>query len=136
MKVNFDSVSFGNSNIRYHDKNYNILEVFDDNQNLVRRTKYDKLCRDVDCEVFNKEKKVISHLHKEYIPEGCIETYKSKTQEYVRVIKTFVKDSFTHYVETFTSKTSPSSSYVNEFIRDMKGNLVKIINNGKVINLR
>ena len=137
MKVNFDSVSFGCKNVCYHNSTHNIKEVFDDDgRKLLRRIKYDKQCRDVDCVEFNSDKKVISHLHKEYTPDGCIETYKSRTQEYIRVIKTFVKDSYTHYVEKFTSKTSPEKSYVNEFIRDIKGNLVKIINNGKIINLK
>lgn len=137
MKVNFDSVSFGCKNICYHDSTHNIKEVFDDDgRKLLRRIKYDKQCRDVDCEEFNSDKKVISHMHKEYTPDGCIETYKSRTQEYIRVIKTFVQDSYIHHVEKFTSKTSPEKSYVNEFISDKLGKLVKIINNGKVINLK
>ena len=49
---------------------------------------------------------------------------------------TVVKDSFTHMIETYTSKTSPECNYVNEFVRDITGKLVKIINNGKMINLR
>lgn len=85
--------------------------------------------------LFDKERKVIGHLHKEYTPDGCIETYKSKTQEYVRVIRTLTDDTFTRHIEIFTSKTSPESNYVNEFVRDLKGKLIKIINNGKVINL-
>lgn len=137
MNVNFDSVSFGCKNICYHDKTYNIKEVFDDDgRNLIRRIKYDKQCRDVDCEEFDRDKKVISHMHKEYTPDGCIETYKSTTQEYIREIKTVVKDSFTHHIEKFTSNTSPESNYVNEFIRDITGKLVKIINNGRIINLK
>lgn len=135
MKICFNPVSFGNSDIRYHDKTHNIMETFDDRNNLVKRIKYDKLCREIDCVEFNEKKQIISHQHKEYTPDGCVETYKSKTQEYIRVIKTVVRDSFTHNIEQFTSKTSPGSNYINEFIRDLKGNLVKIINNGKVINL-
>ena len=136
MRVNFDSVSFGCKNICYHDKTHNIKETFDDQNNLIRITKYDKQCRDVDTKEFNQKKEVITHQHKEYTSNGCIETYKSKTQEYVREIKTVVKDSFTHMIETYTSKTSPECNYVNEFVRDITGKLVKIINNGKMINLR
>lgn len=136
MKIIFNSVSFGNRSIRYHDNTHNIKETFDDSHNLIRIIKYDKQCRDVDCQEFNKEKKVIGHLHKEYTPDGCIETYKSKNQEYIRINRTLKEDSFTHYIEIFTSKTSPESNYVNEFIRDKFGKLVKIINNGKIINLK
>ena len=136
MKVNFSPVSFGNRDIRYYDTNHNILETFDDRQNLIRRIKYDKLCRDVDSVEFNEKKEVIGHLHKEYTPDGCIETYKSKTQEYVREIKTFVKDSFTHHIEKFASKTSPQNNYINEFVRDATGKLVKVINNGKVLIIK
>lgn len=135
MKICLNSVSFGNRDISFHDKTHNILETYDDNEHLIRRTKYDKQFRDVDCQVFDKERKVIGHLHKEYTPDGCIETYKSKTQEYVRVIRTLTDDTFTRHIEIFTSKTSPESNYVNEFVRDLKGKLIKIINNGKVINL-
>ena len=103
MKVNFNPVSFGNKDIRYHDTSHNILETFDNRQNLVRIVKYDKFCRDVDCKEFNENKEVIGHLHKEYTSDGCIETYKSKTQEYVREIKTVIKDSFIHHIEKFTS---------------------------------
>jgi len=136
MKVNFSSISFGNKDIRYHDEKHNIIETFDDRQNLIRRVKYDKLCRDVDSVEFNEKKEVIGHLHKKYTQDGYIETYKSKTQEYVREIKTFVKDSFTHYIEKFTSKTSPQNNYINEFIRDAAGKLVKVINNGKVLYIK
>ena len=51
-------------------------------------------------------------------------------------IKTIAKDSFTHHIEIFTSKTSPESNYINEFVRDMKGKLVKVINNGKVLIIK
>lgn len=136
MKVNFDFVSFGNRSIRFPDNTHSIMETYDDTNHLIRRIKYDKQCRDVDSQEFNKEKKVISHLHKEYTADGCVETYKSKSQEYVRVIKTIAKDSFTHHIEIFTSKTSPESNYINEFVRDMKGKLVKVINNGKVLIIK
>ena len=136
MKVNFNSVSFGDRNICYHDQTHNIKETYDDRNHLIRITKYDKQCRDVDTQEFNEKREVIAHQHKKYTPDGSIETYKSKTQEYIRVIKTFAEDSFTHRTETFTSKTSPESNYVNEFIHDKFDKLVKVITNGKVIDLK
>ena len=33
--------------------------------------------------------------------------------------------------DDFKSKTSPNKNYINEFVYDLKNNLVKIINNGK-----
>lgn len=136
MKINLDSATFGNRNIRYHDKTHNIMETYDERNNLIKRVKYDKQCKDVDCIEFDDKKQIISHQHKKYTNNGCIETYKSKSQEYIREIKIIVKDSFTHHFETYTSKTSPQNNYVNEFIRDIEGKLVKMINNGKVIDLK
>lgn len=136
MKINFDSVSFGDKNIYYHDKTHNIKETLDDRNNLIRITKYDKLGRDVDCVELNEKKEIIGHLHKEYSHDGLIETYKNKTQEYVRELRTVIENNFTRCIEIFKSKTSPQNNYVNEYIRDISGRLVKIINNGKVINLK
>ena len=59
--------------------------------------------------------------------------HKNEYQEYKRIIKNEKRGSFVHHIEEFISKTSPKNNYVNEFIRDFTGKLVKIINNGKII---
>lgn len=133
MKVGLNTVSFGVKKIKYHNDTHNIMEIFDVNNRLKSRTEYDKLCRDLDSKEFDENRKIVAHLHKEYTSDGCTETFKSESQEYTRETKTFIKDKFTHYVEKFTSKTSPKSSYINEFVRDAAGKLIKVICNGKVI---
>ncbi len=135
MKINFSSVSFGNKNINSSEETQKIAETFDDKHNLVRLTKYDKQGRDVDTFEYNEKKEITSHQHKKYTQNGLIETYKSKNQEYTRIIKKETRGSYIYHIEEFISKTSPQSNYINEFVRDLAGKLVKIINNGKVIQI-
>ena len=133
MKINFSFFSFGNKNIHSIDGNYNVKETFDDNHNLIRLTRYDEKGRDIDTFEYNDKKEITAHQHKKYTSYGLIETYKNEHQEYRRIIKNEKRGSFVHHIEEFISKTSPKNNYVNEFIRDLTGKLVKIINNGKII---
>ena len=133
MKIDSDFLSFGNKNIHCFDKNHNVKETFDDNHNLIRVTRYDEKGRDIDTFEYNDKKEITAHQHKEYTSYGLIETYKSEHQEYRRIIKNEKRGSFVYHIEEFISQTSPKNNYVNEFIRDLTGKLVKIINNGKII---
>ena len=133
MKINLNCISFGNENIDYHDKRNNVKGTFDDKHHLIRLTKYDIQNRDTDTFEYNENKQVIGHQHKKYTPDGLIETYKNQHQEYKRIIKNEKRGSFVYHIEEFISQTSPKNNYVNEFIRDFTGKLVKIINNGKII---
>ncbi len=135
MKINFDVIPSGEKKIRYHNLTHNIMDVFDKNQNLKRQVAYNKTALDIETKEFDENHNIIGRIHKKYTQDGCIETYDGVKQQYIREIKHFIKDSLTHYVEKYTSKTSPEKNYINEYIRDLNGKLVKIIINGKTIYL-
>ncbi len=132
MKVIFNTISFKSENINLHREK----EIYDENNKLIRLIKYDEFGRDTDSFEYNANREIIGYQHKEYTDNGCIETYKNQFQQYRRITKTELKDSNTHYIEEFISVTSPEKNYINEFVRDIAGKLIKVINNGKVVNLK
>ncbi len=135
MKIFFSTLSFGERTNTYKIGKNTVTEVFDDKNALIKRIEYDEFNRDVDSKWFGSTGKLSEHLHKEYYKkadeEGVVETFKNKTQEYVRKSYTRFENGLKHVFDDFQSKTG--KNYINDFVYDKLGNLVKIINNGKVI---
>ncbi len=127
-------VSFGDLTMTRYEDGSKIVESFNDNIRL-KRLVYDSKDRIVDSVCFDNLGKKISHKHKEYIENGCIESYKDLKQEYVRRTQMVIEPPFKRFLEHFTSITSPDKSYVAEFIRTLENKLVKVIVNGKIINV-
>lgn len=136
MRIQFNNISFSEKVKIYKKDDNKVIEHYDENNHLIKSFVLDKYKRDIDSKHFDKDGNVIFHMHKEYSPNGMVETFKDKYQEYTRTIHIEIIDSMMHRIEEFCSKTSPKSNYVNEFIHDVSGKLVKIINNGKEIILK
>ncbi len=138
MKIFFSILCFGEKTNTYRVGRNTVTEVFDDKNTLIKRIEYDEFRRDVDSMWFDSSGELQEHLHKEYYEKinekGMIETFFGKSQEYVRKSYTKFENGFKHTVDDFQSKTG--KNYINEFIHDKLGNLVKIINNGKVISIK
>lgn len=130
MKLLFSTINFRNQN--YH----KVSERYDDRNFLLSRTIYDEFGRDTDTKWFDSDGKIIGSMHKEYLENGLVESFKNNSQEYVRKCYTIIKDGFKHSIEEYVSKTSPQKNYINEFVYDFMGNLIKLINNGKEILLK
>lgn len=130
------NITFGNYTQTYKNKNNTITEYYNDNNILFRKVEYDEFKRDIDSKEFNPFGIITSHLHKEYYKtaceEGCIETFKDKYQQYIRKSCSKIEDGFKHKIDDFKSLTSPDKSYVNDFVHDKTGKLVKVISNGKI----
>ena len=135
MKILCSTVCFGEKTNIYKIGSNTVTEVFDNCNNIIKRIEYDEFNRDVDSKWFNSAGKLQEHLHKDYYKkeneEGCIETFKNLYQEYTRKSYTKIENGFKHVVDDFRSKTG--KSYINDFVHDMCGNLIKIINNGQEI---
>ncbi len=138
MKINFNSLNFCE-----HQRNYQIGEnlikdYFDDNNRIIRQEKYDTLGRNICTNWFDKNGSIIEFMKKDYFKseteDGFIETYKSKTQEYIRKSYTKIENNLKHHIDDYKSRTG--KSYYNDFVHDIFGNLIKIITNGKVIELK
>ena len=139
MNIKFCQIRFGDTKKIHYAQNHKIEERFDDNGILDRRIEYDALGRDIDSKQFDNKGNIISHLHKDYYEKdsekGYIETYKDTNQEYTRKTYTKFEDSIKRNVDEYTSKSNPKASYINEFIYDLSGKLLRILNNKKEINL-
>jgi len=137
MKIFFSTINFCEKLNIYKSGKNTVKEVFDDNNKMVKRIEYDEFNRDVDAKSFDVSGELQEHLHKEYYKktneEGVLETFKNKTQEYVRKSYTKVENGFKYTVDDFQSKTK---NYKNEFVHDTMGKLIKVINNGQVINIK
>ena len=138
MKVFISTVNFGEKSNTYKIGKNTVTETFDDKNTLIKRIEFDEFNRDVDSKWFDTSGEIQEHLNKEYYEKvnekGMIETFSGRFQEYVRKFYTKFENGYKHTVDDFRSKKG--KNYINEFIHDKSGNLVKIINNGKVISIR
>ncbi len=127
-----NNIAFGNYTQTYKKHNNTITEHYYDNNVLFRKVEYDEFKRDIDAKDFNMFGIVTSHQHKDYYKtageEGCIENYKDKYQQYVRKTCTKIENGLKHVIDDFRSLTSPDKSYVNDFIHDSTGKLIKLVN--------
>ena len=82
-------------------------------------------------ERFNDNGEFKDILEFSYLPNKKTEHYRSKNQEYTRIITEEIKNYFKHITETYISKTKPENNYVRESIRDLSGKIIQIINNGQ-----
>lgn len=135
MKIYTNQITFVNKTKTYNEGGIKTHEIFDDNNILIKRIQYDSFDRAIDTKTFNVSGEITDHMHKEYFENGYVETFKNATQEYTRKAYTIIKDTLTHRVEEYISKTSPENNYINEFVRDLSGKLIRIINNGKITQL-
>lgn len=137
MNIGVNIINFTSQQKEYNLGKHKVTEIYSDDGILQKRLEYDEFNRDVDSKNYDEKGVLIDYQHKDYYEKqnekGCIETYKSKTQEYTRKSYTKYENGLKHTVDDFKSKTT---SYINEFISDLSGKLVKIINNGNVIDLR
>lgn len=127
-------VSFGDLSVTYYENGSKVVESFQ-NDKKVKRLVYDEQDRIVDSVNFDKFGKKLSHQHKTFTKTGCIESFKDFNQEYVRETELIIEPPLKRFLEKFTSISSPDKSYIAEFIRTMENRLVKIIINGKIINV-
>ena len=102
----------------------------------IKRLTYDSSNRCIDTKVFDKNGTLIESMHKDFYGENFIEIFKNNFQEYTRRVSIIIKNNLKIRSEEFISKTSPSSNYINEYIYDLKNNLLEIINNGKSIKIK
>lgn len=137
MRISTVSIIFREVQKKYSIGENTVKYVYDDDNILVRREEDDVSGRNTDTKWYDKEGNVKEVMHKDYFKttdeEGFVETFKSKTQEYTRKAYTKFENGFKHVIDDFNSKTG--ESYYNDFIHDLSGKLLKIINNGKVIEL-
>lgn len=138
MKISFKNIDFLGKQHSYKIGKNTVVEHSDDNDVLIKRIEYDEFSRDVDSKTFDKRGNVLEHLHKDYYEseneEGIIETFKSSTQEYKRKSYTKIENGFKHFIDDFQSKSG--KNYINDFVHDLSGNLIKIINNKKEFYIR
>lgn len=138
MKINPVSTNFFGYSQKYQIGNHSFEDVFDDNDVLIKRSELDEKNRLVETVWFDEKGNMKELLHKDYYvknnEKGYIETYASTHQEYIRKVYEKTEDGFRHVVDDFKSKTG--KSYINDFVHDLSGKLVKIISNGKVTMIK
>lgn len=134
MRINPISINFYGYSQKYKIGNNSLEDIFDDNDVLIKRYELDDKNRLVETVLFDELGNVEEFLHKDYFEKenekGFIETYVGPHQEYIRKSYEKTENGFRHVIDDFKSKTG--KSYINDFVHDMSGKLVKIISNGKI----
>ena len=134
--MQISNITFGQKVNIYRKGENTIKEVFDDKNRLSRLIEYDKFDRDIEAKSFDSSGNIIEHMSKTYTENGMIEHFKNAFQEYTRKTYTIIENGIKHRVEEFKSKTNPNCNYINEFIYDISGKLIKLISNGKITDLK
>ena len=134
--MQISNITFGQKVNIYRKGENTIKEVFDDKNRLSRLIEYDKFDRDIEAKSFDTYGNIIERMSKTYTDNGMIEHFKNAFQEYTRKTYTIIENGIKHRVEEFKSKTSPNCNYINEFIYDISGKLIKLISNGKITDLK
>lgn len=133
MITPISAITFKGSSKIYYEGENKIVDYFSDNNKLLSRNKYDKSDRHIQTNWFDEYGNDTGFMNKKYTEDGFIETCKTKTQEYTRTTHKFIKNGFQHYTEEYISKSKPEANYFNESVKDLLGNLIKMLSNGKVI---
>lgn len=133
--MQISNITFGQKVNIYRKGENTIKEVFDDENRLSRLIEYDKFDRDIEAKSFDTYGNIIERMSKTYTDNGMIEHFKNAFQEYTRKTYTIIENGIKHRVEEFNSKTSLNCNYINEFIYDISGKLIKLISNGKITDL-
>ena len=133
--MQISNITFGQKVNIYHKGENTIKELFDDENRLSRLIEYDKFDRDIEAKSFDTYGNIIERMSKTYTDNGMIEHFKNAFQEYTRKTYTIIENGIKHRVEEFKSKTNPNCNYINEFIYDISGKLIKLISNGKITDL-
>lgn len=137
MKIYFNSLSFGET-IKTYSIGSNVVKEYYDGNKITSREENDVWGRLVDVKRFDNDGNVVEVLHKDYFKtenkEGFIEFFKNKTQEYIRKAYIKIENGLKHSIDDFSSKSG--KIYFNDFIYDMSGKLLRVISNGKVIELK
>lgn len=124
----------------YQDGSFKIKDSFDDNNILKSHIVFDEFDRVIIAKKFDIDGFIDSNTTFDYyetnMEKGMIETYKDKSQEYIRNAYTKIENSLKHKVDDYTSISNPKNSYINDFVYDLKGNLCKLISNGKETIIR
>ena len=136
MKVDFfNTVNFGDKSKFFQSGKNKVEEIYSDDDVLLKRLTNDEFGRDIDAAVFDLHGNIIEHQHKDYFQteteQGFVETFKNKYQEYTRKAYTKIEDGLKHHIDDFKSKTG--NSYINDFVYDLSGKLIKVISNGKSV---
>ena len=138
MKINYTNITtFGNKTKKFQSEGNHIEEIYTDNNILQKRLIKDEFNRYIDAKTFDLSGNIIEHQHYDYFEteneKGYIETYKNESQEYTRKAYTKYEGKFKHIIDEFKSKSG--KNYINDYIYDLTGKLIKIICNGTVSKL-
>ncbi len=136
MKVDFsNNIIFGDKSKFFQSGKNKVEEIYNDDNVMIKRLINDEFDRNIDSAVFDLQGNIIEHQHKDYFQteteQGFVETFKNKYQEYTRKAYTKIEDGLKHNIDDFKSKTG--SSYINDFVYDLSGKLIKVISNGKSV---
>ena len=137
MKILFNSkiLNFGEHSEPYRYKyGGNTIDVYlDAGGHLMQTHETDQFGKYSEKIEFDEQNNIIEYHRYDYANKDkseYTEYYKGRNIEYTR--KAYIKKikGLIHHIEEYTSKTNPSANYINEYIRDASGKLLKAIHNG------
>jgi len=127
-----------NKKLKYmSSKNHTITKEFTPENVLLNRLEEDEFGRFFDLKKYDSEGNVILHQHKNYYSRkddsGNIETFVTSDEKYIRQFHTVKIGNNNHFIDDFTNVLNPENSYINEYIRNSYGRLIRIISNGREV---
>lgn len=149
MKVaNIKNISFGNYILttkkdefsiqsEYSDDNKLLNEAFynnDINKTIRKKINYDQTVGKIlSVENFDQNGLRLDLQEFEYLTDKEIEKFHSGTIQYKRIITKQIKDSIQYITELYESPTNPTTNYLYEMTKDLKGKMLSFICNGQKV---
>ena len=135
MKLNWNSVCFGNYTKTVKQNNILIKEEFNDDDIKILHEEFDvENDRFLRQDKWDNKGNPIQQWRFDYFENKKVEHFNTANEEsYVRTITDTVLDNKRIHKEEYISKTTPDNNYIHETIKDLNGKLLSFLCNGKKI---
>lgn len=142
---NIAKISFGNYIKSLQQGKFNVKQEYNDghklllesffNGNVLRQTiEHDSITGEIlKSENFDTNGTWLSTQCFEYSSNKKVETFRSKSTNYIRTITTFIKDSIKYITEVYESSSDPARNYVYEIVMNAEEKILSWLCNGKKV---
>ena len=131
MPVIFDKVINGNRTRIFYESGKTYYEYYN-GHNISKTLLCDEFGNELEDIQYDHTGKEISHFCREYKENGFIETFKNKSEDYIRSLNIKFLSGYIQVLDKFNSLTHPEKNYIKVFLYDKNNNLIRVINNGKM----
>ena len=135
MPVILDKIINGNR-IRIFDiKGKTYYEYYQGKSYISKTLLCDEFGKELEDIEYDSSGKILSHFRREYTENSFTETFRSKLENYTRNFSIRFISGYKHIFDRFNSFTHPEKNNIKDYVYNENGNLIRILNNGKMFEI-